>query len=246
MSVFYAFCRTIDDLADDPSRPLVQREEQLEVWRNGILSEFSAPNGFQTELLALRDRRQIPNELLVAIIEGCQMDLQPQRFQTWEDLSAYIWKVACAVGLVSIRLFGCQDPDSSRYAVALGHALQLTNIMRDIHEDYLNGARLYLPTEDLTRFGLTEEDLSARVVDSRFLALMDFQAKRTENFFAEATEILPASDRKTLLPARIMSEIYQALLAKMREDRFQVFTKRYRISESRKIVILSKHLIARS
>ena len=245
MSIFYAFCRTIDDLADDPSLPFTQREKQLEVWKNGILSGFSAPDEFQAELLALRDRRQIPNELMIAIIEGCQMDLQPQRFQTWEDLSAYIWKVACAVGLVSIRLFGCQDPASSRYAIALGHALQLTNILRDIHEDFSNGARLYLPLDDLTRFGLTEQDLSDRVADSRFTALMDFQAERAENFFTEAAEILPASDRKALLPARIMGEIYQLLLAKMRKDRFQVFTKRYRISKPRKIIILSKHLIAR-
>jgi len=245
MSIFYAFCRTIDDLADDPSLPFTQREKQLEVWKNGILSGFSAPDEFQAELLALRDRRQIPNELMIAIIEGCQMDLQPQRFQTWEDLSAYIWKVACAVGLVSIRLFGCQDPASSRYAIALGHALQLTNILRDVHEDFSNGARLYLPLDDLTRFGLTEQDLSDRVEDSRFIALMDFQAERAESFFTEAAEILPASDRKALLPARIMGEIYQLLLAKMRKDRFQVFTKRYRISKPRKIIILSKHLIAR-
>jgi phytoene synthase len=246
MSIFYAFCRTIDDLADDPSLPFTQREKQLEVWKNGILSGFSAPDEFQAELLALRDRRQIPKELMMAIIEGCQMDLQPQRFQTWEDLSAYIWKVACAVGLVSIRLFGCQDPASSRYAIALGHALQLTNILRDIHEDFSNGARLYLPLDDLTRFGLTEQHLSNRVEDSRFLALMDFQAKRAEDFFTEAAEILPSIDRKALLPARIMGEIYQLLLAKMRRDRFQVFTKRYRISKPRKIIILSKHLIARS
>ena len=246
MSIFYAFCRTIDDLADDPSLPFTQREKQLEVWKNGILSGFSAPDEFQAELLALRDRRQIPSELMIAIIEGCQMDLQPQRFQTWEDLSAYIWKVACAVGLVSIRLFGCQDPASSRYAIALGHALQLTNILRDIHEDFSNGARLYLPLDDLTRFGLTEQDLSDRVADSRFTALMDFQAERAENFFTEAAEILPASDRKALLPARIMGEIYQLLLEQMRKDRFQVFTKRYRISKPRKIIILSKHLIARS
>ncbi len=246
MSIFYAFCRTIDDLADDPSLPFTQREKQLEVWKNGILSGFSAPDEFQAELLALRDRRQIPNELMIAIIEGCQMDLQPQRFQAWEDLSAYIWKVACAVGLVSIRLFGCQDPASSRYAIALGHALQLTNILRDVHEDFSNGARLYLPLDDLTRFGLTEQDLSDSVADSRFTALMDFQAERAENFFTEAAEILPASDRKALLPARIMGEIYQLLLAKMRKGRFQVFTKRYRISKPRKIIILSKHLIARS
>jgi len=246
MLVFYAFCRTIDDLADDPSRPLAHRAELLDAWKNGISAGFPAPDEFQSELIALRDRHQLPNELLVAIIEGCQMDLQPQRFTTWDDLSGYIGKVACAVGLISIRLFGCQDPASERYAIVLGHALQLTNILRDIGEDLSNGGRLYLPLEDLARFGLTEQDLATRVTDSRFLALMEFLATRAEGFFNEAENLLPARDLQALRPARIMGEIYHLLLAKMRDDHFQVFTKRYRISKPQKILILSKHLIARN
>ena len=246
MLVFYAFCRTIDDLADDPSRPLAHRAELLDAWKNGISAGFPAPDEFQSELIALRDRHQLPNELLVAIIEGCQMDLQPQRFTTWDDLSGYIGKVACAVGLISIRLFGCQDPASERYAIVLGHALQLTNILRDIGEDLSNGGRLYLPLEDLARFGLTEQDLATRVTDSRFLALMEFLATRAEGFFNEAESFLPARDLQALRPARIMGEIYHLLLAKMRDDHFQVFTKRYRISKPQKILILSKHLIARN
>ncbi len=246
MLVFYAFCRTIDDLADDPSRPLDRRAELLDAWKNGILAGFPTPDEFQSELLALRDRHQLPNELLVAIIEGCQMDLQPQRFPTWEDLSRYIEKVACAVGLISIRLFGCQDPASERYAIVLGHALQLTNILRDIGEDLSNGGRLYLPLEDLARFNLTEQDLAARLTDSRFLALMEFLATRAEGFFDEAENLLPTRDQQALRPARIMGEIYHLLLKKMRDDHFQVFTKRYRISKPQKIIILSKHLIARN
>jgi len=246
MLVFYAFCRTIDDLADDPSRPLAQRAELLNQWRNGLLAGFAAPDDFQKELLALRDRQRLPNELLVAIIEGCQMDLLPQRFPTWGDLSSYIDKVACAVGLISIRLFGCQDPASERYAIALGHALQLTNILRDIGEDLSNGTRLYLPLEDLARFGLTEGELVARVADSRFLALMEHLAARAEHFFIEAENSLPVRDLQALRPARIMGEIYQLLLGKMRADHFQVFTRRYRVSKPQKILILSKHLIARN
>lgn len=246
MLVFYAFCRIIDDLADDSSSPLALRADSLVSWKNGILTGFSAPNEFQKEFLALRDRHQLPNELLVAIIEGCQMDLRPQRFPLWQDLSAYIHKVACAVGLISIRLFGCQDPASERYAIVLGHALQLTNILRDIGEDLSNDTRLYLPLEDLARFGLTEQDLVARVVDSRFIALMECLTTRAETFFTEAEDSLPARDLQALRPARIMSEIYGLLLQKMREDHFQVFTKRYRVSKTQKIFILSKHLIARS
>ncbi len=245
MVVFYAFCRTMDDLADDPGMPAETRLKQLDAWKNGLLSGFPAPDEFQKEVIALRDRQQIPNELLIAIIDGCRMDVHPQRFETWDDLSGYVWKVACAVGLVSIRLFGCTDPASERYAVALGKALQLTNILRDIDEDLANGGRIYLPLADLEKFQYNEHDLISRVQDGRFLKLMAYEADRAESFFREADEALPPADMGALLPARIMAEIYHLLLGKMRAGGFRVFEKRYRISKPRKLGILSKHLIAR-
>ena len=246
MVVFYAFCRTMDDLADDPGVAPEERLRSLNAWEHGITRGFETPDEFQRELISLRDRRQIPNDFLVAIIDGCRMDLQPQRFETWDKLSEYIWKVACAVGLVSIRIFGCTDPGSERYAVALGHALQLTNILRDIDEDLANGGRIYLPLADMARFQYTEQDLIDRVRDARFLALMAYEAERAEAFFHQAAEALPVADRRALVPARIMGEIYHLLLEKMRDDRFHVFGKRYRVSKARKLAILSKHLIARS
>ncbi len=246
MVIFYAFCRTIDDLADDPGVAAEDRARSLDGWKTGITSAFKSADAFQQEVISLRDRRQIPNELLVAIIDGCRMDLQPQRFETWADVSGYIWKVASAVGLVSIRIFGCQDPASERYAVALGHALQLTNILRDIEEDLSNGGRIYLPLEDLARFQYTELDLVGRVRDERFLALMAYEADRAEKYFNDAAALLPARDRDALLPATIMGEIYHVLLDKMRNDHFHIFKKRYSVSKARKLAILSKHLIARS
>jgi phytoene synthase len=246
MVVFYAFCRTMDDLADDAGVPNEERARRLEAWKHGIVHGFENPDDFQKEVIALLARYEIPVDLPVAIIDGCRMDLQPHRFQTWEDLSAYIWKVACAVGLVSIRIFGCTDPGSERYAVALGHALQLTNILRDIEEDLSNGLRIYLPLDDLARFNYSEQDLIARVRDERFLALMDYQAERTEAFYREAADTLPPGDHHALLPARIMAEIYHLLLGKIRTDHFKVFEKRYRVSKSRKLAILSKHMLTRS
>ncbi|MEI6654675.1 MAG: phytoene/squalene synthase family protein [Verrucomicrobiota bacterium] len=242
--IFYAFCRTIDDLADAPGLPLEQRQAALELWQSGLLNGFAAPDALQQQLVALRDRHQIPNNLLGAIIDGCLMDLQPQRFQTWDDLSRYIWNVACAVGLVSIRLFGCTDPASAHYAVTLGHALQLTNILRDIGEDLANGARIYLPLADLARFDYSEEDLLARVDDARFRALMAYEADRADALFGEAAACLPAADRAALLPARIMGEIYQVLLEKMRSGGFGVLHQRYHVSKVRKLAILSKHLMS--
>ncbi len=245
MVVFYAFCRTMDDIADDPVRPASSRSAALQEWRSGLEGGFPHPDDFQREVLEMRDRNHVPNDLLLAIIDGCEMDLKPQRFGNWDELAGYTWKVACAVGLVSVRLFGCQDPVSDRYAVALGHALQLTNILRDIGEDLANGVRIYLPLADLSRFQYTERDLVGRVYDGRFLALMNYEAERAESFYKEAEAFLPVMDREALLPARIMGEIYHALLEKMKADRFRVFEKRYSISKARKLTILSKHLIAR-
>lgn len=245
MVIFYAFCRTMDDLADDLSVEATARASALRGWREGLEHGFSDPGEFEREVLEMRDRNHVPNDLLLAIIDGCAMDLKPQRFGNWEELSQYTWKVACAVGLVSVRLFGCQDPASDRYAVALGHALQLTNILRDIGEDLSNGVRIYLPLGDLSRFQYTERDLVGRVHDGRFLALMEYESSRAEQYFQAAEECLPQMDREALLPARIMAEVYHALLVKMKADGFRVFGKRYSISKARKLAILSKHLIAR-
>jgi len=181
---------------------------------------------------------------LVSIIEGCRMDLKPQRFESWDALSGYIWKVACVVGLVSTRIFGCKDPASEHYAVALGKALQLTNILRDVGEDFANGNRIYLPLGELTKFNYTVQDLTDRDNNEHFLALMSYQADRAEAFFREAAATLPVADRLALRPAAIMAEIYGNLLKKMRTDGFQVFQKRYRISKVVKLRILLKHLIA--
>jgi phytoene synthase len=242
--IFYAYCRTLDDLADDPGIPAGQRAEALGRWKQGLVSGFDQPSTLQQELIGLRQRHQIPNELLVAIVDGCLMDLEPRRFQTWKQLDDYIWKVACAVGLVSIRIFGCKDSAAETYAVNLGRALQLTNILRDIREDHDNGQRIYLPLDDMARFDYTEADLSSRVCDGRFRALMEFEARRADDYFREAASVMPAADRRALAPARIMSAIYQELLAKMRRDGFRVFEKRYRVSGIHKLAILAQHGIA--
>jgi phytoene synthase len=248
MVVFYAFCRVIDDLADDDTLPAADREAALAAWKSGLEQGFAAPSEFQTEVVAMKEKHQLPTELMTAIIDGCVMDLRPQRFGTWDELSQYTWKVACAVGLVSVRLFGCKHPDTDQFAVALGHALQLTNILRDVGEDLSNQVRIYLPLADLSRFQYTERDLVGRVHDGRFLAMMAYQAERAEAFFTEAKKILaklPQEDRAALVPAFIMEDTYHTLLGKMKRDGFHVFDRRYRLSKARKLAIFSKHLITR-
>ena len=241
--IFYAFCRVVDDLADDLTQPLEVREEGLKEWRDGLEQGFPDADPLQLDVLAMQKRREIPTELLVAIVDGCRMDLRPQHFETWEELSVYTWKVACAVGLVAMRIFGGEVPGCEKYAVALGHALQITNILRDIREDFDNGGRIYLPMEDLKKFGYSEADLAGQVNNESFRKLMAHQADRADAYYQEAEESLQNVDRKAMVAAEVMREIYHALLGKMRKDGFQVFSQRYRISKARKMAIFSKHLM---
>ena len=243
MVVFYAYCRVIDDIADEEGRPVEQRMNDLHAWRHGLEHGFLSPTAFEQEVITLQKKYAIPTELLVAIIDGCMMDTSPQRFQTWEELQGYTWKVACAVGLVSLKLFGATHPQSEAYAVALGHALQLTNILRDIGEDIDNNGRIYLPLEEMRRFGIEENDLLAKSCDERFLALMKFQEARAEALYQEAANLLTADDRKALMAAEVMREIYHTVLEQMRDDGFRVFEKRYSLSSFRKMAILAKHML---
>ncbi len=244
LTTFYAFCRVIDDIADDTGYTKEQRKAELERWKHGLRQRFEHPKQIEAATCEIRDRHKIPTELFIELIEGCEMDLEPQRFGTWEDLEKYTYRVASVVGLISIRLFGCKHPSSEQYALKLGHALQLTNILRDVGEDLHNGVRIYLPLSDFTRFQYSERDLVGRVHDGRFLAMMHFQADRAETFFAEAEKSLHPDDRQALLSARIMSEIYHSLLKKMRADHFRVFDTRYSLTKLQKIAILGKNLVA--
>lgn len=238
VTIFYAFCRMIDDIADDPDTSAEFKTNGLMRWEQILTGKASNPQPLETAVLKLRDKHKIPNKYFIDLIEGCRMDLEPQRFQTWEDLQNYTHRVASTVGLVCLPLFGATQSDSPIYAEKLGHALQLTNILRDVAEDLDNGNRIYLPLADLEKFDYSEKDLNARVYDDRFKEMMNFQAARANALFAEALEILPSKDRGPLMAAEIMRSLYQRLLEKMQEDGFQVFDRRYKLSKARKVATL--------
>jgi phytoene synthase len=246
--IFYAFCRVIDDLADDLGLPLPDKEAGLAGWRELFTTGEPDPAlglvELQKEVLEVRSKYEIPAEYFTNIIEGCQMDLRPQRFGTWEDLKGYTYRVASSVGLVCLPLFGA-DPERCReYAITLGHALQLTNILRDIGEDLANGARIYLPLHDFHLFQYSERDLIGKVHDGRFLAYMAYQAERAEELYREAERLLPDEDRRALLAPRVMHRIYHTLLQKMRQDHFRVFDRRYRLGKAHKLALLVKERFA--
>ena len=241
VTVFYAFCRSIDDIADDPDHSLEVKTKGLKRWEQLFKEEIQEPTSLESAVLNLRNKHQLPNNYFLDLIEGCRMDLAPQRFQTWEELQNYTHRVASTVGLVCLPLFGSTHSDSPAYAIKLGHALQLTNILRDVGEDLDNGNRVYLPLQDLEKFELTEQDLANRTYDQRFIKMMHYQSQRASLLFAEALELLPRQDRQALMAAEIMRSLYQRLLEKMEDDKFQVFEKRYKLSKARKVATLAVH-----
>jgi len=235
----YAFCRTVDDVADLGRDPATQRA-QLADWRVDVARCFEAgpppahPIGRQ--LAAAVRAYPIPRTALEAIIEGCEMDLARVRFERAEDLYPYCHRVASAVGLCCIEIFGYTDPRAREYAVHLGTALQLTNIIRDVGADAREG-RVYLPREDLDTFGLGEDDLVNGRYDERFVRLMEHQAARARQFYAAAAAAYPAADARSLVAAEIMGRIYHALLGEIEARRFAVFGERITVPARRKVGI---------
>lgn len=238
---FYSFCRLVDDVVDDPDLPAKEKSDFLESWASAFTKrDYSL---LPSDLADLIIRRALDPELFLEIIRGVASDLRPVHYQTFVELREYCWRVASAVGLISIRIFGCKDPQSHAYAETLGIALQLTNILRDIGED-ANLGRIYLPQEDLQRFGVTRSALLQRKVEPGFTELMQFEAQRARKFFSEAKAILPLTDHINLLPAEIMRTIYETLLTIIEKDGFQCLAHRYRLTHIQKLLCSAKVLFS--
>jgi phytoene synthase len=235
----YAFCRTVDDVADLGIDRDVQRAG-LARWREDVARCFQPgpppEHPIARQLAAAVRAYPIPRTALEAIIEGCEMDLDRVRFATAEDLYPYCYRVASAVGLCCIEIFGYTDPRAREYAVQLGTALQLTNILRDVGADARDG-RVYLPQQDLQTFGVSEDDLVAGRYGGRFVRLMEHQAARARPFYAAAAKAYPVVDARSLIAAEIMGGIYHALLEEIEARRFQVFGERITLPARRKVAI---------
>lgn len=233
--VFYNFCRVVDDIADDETRPPSEKQTLLEHWKTALQTGHGLPNAL-TEII---ETHHIDRDLLSEIVRGVEQDIYPQDFATYAELRQYCWRVACAVGLVSIKIFGCRDPLSQTYAEQLGHALQMTNILRDVGEDARLG-RVYLPVEDLARFDLRPEDIRAGRPGPSFTEMMRFEAARARDYFAAARSALAPSDARALAPAEAMRAIYGKILQHMERDNFRVFEKRYRLPLWQKLWLLAR------
>ncbi|HEY7521451.1 MAG TPA: presqualene diphosphate synthase HpnD [Methylomirabilota bacterium] len=234
----YAFCRTVDDIADLGTDPTAQRAD-LARWRADVARCYEdgpVEHPIARQLAgAIRDFH-LPRAALEAIIDGCEMDLTQATYETAEALDPYCYRVASAVGLCCIEIFGYTDPRARQYAVSLGMALQLTNIIRDVGADARNG-RVYVPQADLRRFGVSNDDLRAGRYGDAFVALMAHQAARARAFYADARAAFPAADARSLVPAEIMGRIYYALLEEIEARRFRVFDERVTLPARRKAAI---------
>ena len=210
----YSFCRTVDDCVDEPGG---EREAGLRRWAEEVRRcyEGNPSTELGRDLAEALFEFPIPRGCFEDIIAGCRMDLTTQRYPTFADLRVYCERVASAVGLAAIEIFEYTDPRTRKYAVELGVALQLTNILRDVTADAERG-RIYLPQADLARFGLAEAELLAAAdggaVSPAVRELLAFQGVRARAHFALARDLLPAADRKAMAPAEIMAAVYAALL----------------------------------
>jgi len=242
ITTFYAFCRVIDDIADDVDLPAQEKQRRLNEWRDRLRTPGPDESPVANEMRLVMRKYSLSPEMLDEIIAGVEMDLTIHRYQTFEDLRLYCYRVASAVGLVSIEIFGYRNPACKEYAIQLGLALQTTNIIRDVGKD-LRAGRIYLPLEDFSRFNYSETELQDRQYNDRFVQLMQFEANRAHDFFSRAAEVLPKEDRRSMVAAEIMASIYSGLLRRMELDKFRVLEKEYSLTKLEKAQRITAQLL---
>jgi 15-cis-phytoene synthase len=239
MHIFYAFCRVVDDIADDEGSAAADRRAALQRWRDVVRGRADELTPLEAAVSAVQHRHSVPADEMEEIIEGVSMDLEPRRFANWEELRQYCYRVAGCVGLASIRIFGCRSPQSRDYAIQLGYALQLTNILRDIRGDWENGRRLYLPQDEMAAANYTEDDIAHQRVNEGFHALMAQQIARARHYYEEAEASWSAADRIPLLAAETMRRIYCETLDLMEKDGCRVYERHYRLPKWRKAQLVA-------
>ena len=238
------FCRAVDDAVDEAG--VGDAVAEVERWRREVAAVFGdgAPQTPQGQALKpLAARFNLPRSAFEALVEGVAMDLGSPRYETFEDLYQYCIRVASAVGLMCLEIFGYKDPRAKQYATDLGVALQLTNILRDVPEDLSRG-RVYIPLEDLRRFNVSEDDLARETAQAgngvqspAVKALLRHQGERAREYYARAAAALPRGDARRLVAAEIMGAIYRSILTKIEDAEYDVFTRVIRIPRPRRALI---------
>ncbi|MGV3755035.1 MAG: presqualene diphosphate synthase HpnD [Verrucomicrobiota bacterium] len=225
MSALYAFCREVDDVADEESAPVETRRQQLGEWRADIRKACTGDKPqfvVNQELQPFIEKYQLQYEYFDALIRGCEMDLDTFRYETMADMENYCYHVASVVGLLSIQIFGYKNPACQEYAVHLGKALQFTNILRDVRNDAERG-RIYLPLEELRKHGVTELDILDFKYTPKFRELAMSVGAKAREFYEKARQALPPEDKRNMMTAELMGSVYWRLLVKLETAEFNVF-----------------------
>lgn len=237
----YAFCRTIDDIVDQPGtgheHDLEHKRAALNLWRSHIDAIYagSIVPSVARPIAQVVGRYSIPKQYLLTVIDGCERDLTRRRYQTFAELKEYCYGVAAIVGLISIEVFGYRHEETKQYAINLGYALQLTNILRDIKQDKDRGY-IYIPLEDLARFKYSEQELIGEVYNENFVSLMAFQVQRAREHYHRARTMLRSDERRTMVAAQIMDAIYYRLLEKIELHDYRVYDRRISVRTSHKLL----------
>jgi phytoene synthase len=241
MSALYAFCREVDDVADDESLPVEQRRARLSAWRADVAracAQGQPQFRVNQQLQPFIFQHRLPYDLFDQLIRGVEMDLDIKRYATYKELELYCYRVASVVGLLSIEIFGYQNPACRDYANYLGKALQLTNIVRDVRADAERG-RIYLPLEELARHKVSEQEILRLEYSARFCHLANAVAAQAGRFYQLARQTLPPEDRRSMAAAELMGSVYWRLLRKLELQQFDVFGPNpTSLSKSQKLLLI--------
>lgn len=242
LSAYYAFARQADDIADDPAAAPAEKRVRLAAWRGGVRGLFSGDvpdTPLARDLAAAVSAFPLKEEHFLLVLEGVESDISHSQPRTLADLERYMYRVASAVGLACLAVFRYDAPRAGLLAEKLGYAVQLTNILRDVAEDAAAG-RVYLPAEDLERFGCAAADLGGSNYPPNFIELMKFEGARAEQYYAEALGLACPARKRALLPALAMARLYRELLAGMARGGWRVKGGRARLSRAQKTAALFK------
>jgi phytoene synthase len=241
MSALYAFCREVDDVTDNESAPVEKRREQLAAWRADIRRACAGETPQFTvnrELQPVIHECRLPFPLFDELLKGCEMDFDTKRYDNFAQLDLYCYRVASVVGLLSIEIFGYQNPACRDYAVHLGKALQLTNILRDVKTAADRG-RIYLPLDELKKHGVSPDHILQHEYSERFAQLAAAVARRAKGLYQQARRTLPAEDRHAMVAAELMGSVYWRLLQKLEQQQFNVFgPKPTRLNKAQKALLI--------
>lgn len=240
------FCRVVDDAVDEaPNR--ASAEQAVVAWREELVRMYAGdevtpqtPEGRQ--LRPFIRQFDLPRQAFADVIDGVAMDLDTSRYETFDELLEYCHRVASAVGIICVKIWGCQDPGSRQYALDLGVALQLTNILRDIKDDLERG-RVYIPQEDLRATGCRVEDLAAGQVTAPVRRLMELECQRAHEFYERAHRARPDVDRWRLIAAEIMRAVYWETLRRIERNQYDVFSRRTRVPKPQQALIALNQLL---